>query len=120
MVKRRRRSIANRSREEPEMRKATTAELSQRNSICRRNHRCPQKCAGTTRGKRSNTVMLRPAKDASQETEKQQGPQMAPKPKDAAAADETKNRATASYSACEKKLTSAQEIKNSNHHERSW
>jgi hypothetical protein len=40
---------------------------------------------------------------------------MAPKPKDAAAADE-KNQATASYSACEKnKLTSAQEGTNSNH-----
>jgi hypothetical protein len=37
-----------------------------------------------------------------------------PKPKDAAAADETKNRVMASYSACEKKLTSAQEIKNYN------
>jgi hypothetical protein len=36
--------------------------------------------------------MLRPAKDAGQETEKQQEPQMAPKHKDAAAADETKKQ----------------------------
>jgi hypothetical protein len=50
---------------------------------------------------------MRPAKkkqkkNAGEKTEKQQEPQMATKPKDAAAADE-KNQATASYSACEKK-----------------
>jgi hypothetical protein len=39
--------------------------------------------------------MLRPASNAGEKTEKQQEPQMAPKPKDAAAADEKKNQATA-------------------------
>jgi hypothetical protein len=65
--------------------------------------------------------MLRPAKDAGQEIDKQQEPQMAPKPKDAAAADETEKKSgNGIIFGMRKKLTSAQEGKNSNHHERSW
>jgi hypothetical protein len=44
---------------------------------------------------------------------------MAPQPKDAAASDDTKKSGNGIKVGMRKKLTPAQEVKNSNHHERS-
>jgi hypothetical protein len=60
-------------------------------------------------------------KNDGEKTEKQQETQMAPKPKHAAAAaDEKKSGNGIIFGIRKKRLTSAQEGKNSNHPERSW